>query len=139
MIEWLESYFAKKISPCYGDARRFLLGTCLQRNHRIGQWKIIPIQRKLFLLFREKRGTNRIRKFECGQSSKFVYQRIGMDASPAESENDKSKSRQDDFYVIKEKAQSRRRENKVELENQYGTNGSKIIELTRFPKNLKTA
>jgi ABC transport system ATP-binding/permease protein len=35
----------------------------------------------------------------------------------------KSKSRQDDFYVIKEKAESRRKENVVELGNQHGTHG----------------
>jgi len=49
----------------------------------------------------------------------------------------KSKSRQDDFYDIKEKAQSRRRENKVELEINMERMGSKIIELHKISKKFK--
>jgi energy-coupling factor transporter ATP-binding protein EcfA2 len=49
----------------------------------------------------------------------------------------KSKSRQDDFYVIKEKAQNRRRENKVELEINMERMGSKIIELHKISKKFK--
>jgi ATP-binding cassette subfamily F protein uup len=48
----------------------------------------------------------------------------------------KSKSRQDDFYDIKEKAQSRRRENKVELEINMERMGSKIIELHKISKKF---
>ena len=48
----------------------------------------------------------------------------------------KSKSRQDDFYVIKEKAQSRRRENKVELEINMERMGSKVIELHKISKKF---
>ena len=49
----------------------------------------------------------------------------------------KSKSRQDDFYVIKEKAQSRRKENVVELEINMERMGSKIIELHKISKKFK--
>ena len=48
----------------------------------------------------------------------------------------KSKSRQDDFYVIKEKAESRRRENVVELEINMERMGSKIIELHKVSKKF---
>jgi ATP-binding cassette subfamily F protein uup len=50
----------------------------------------------------------------------------------------KSKSRQEDFYEIKDKAQSRRKENKVELEINMERMGSKIIELHKSPRNLRT-
>ena len=49
----------------------------------------------------------------------------------------KSKSRQDDFYVIKEKAQSRRKENVVELEINMERMGSKIVELHKISKKFK--
>jgi len=49
----------------------------------------------------------------------------------------KSKSRQDDFYVIKEKAESRRREQQVELEINMERMGSKIIELHKLNKKFK--
>jgi ATP-binding cassette subfamily F protein uup len=55
-----------------------------------------------------------------------------MDASPPT----KSKSRQDDFDD-KEKAQSRRKENKVELEINMERMGSKIIELHKILKKFK--
>ena len=48
----------------------------------------------------------------------------------------KSKSRQDDFYIIKEKAESRRKENKVELEINMERMGSKIIELHKISKKF---
>jgi hypothetical protein len=63
----------------------------------------IPIQRKL-LLFREKRRAYRFRKFKCGQGAKSIRKRIRMDATST-SETTKSKSRQEDFYEIKDKAQ----------------------------------
>jgi ABC transport system ATP-binding/permease protein len=49
----------------------------------------------------------------------------------------KSKSRQDDFYLIKEKAESRRKENVVELEINMERMGSKIIELHKLYKKFK--
>jgi len=49
----------------------------------------------------------------------------------------KSKARQDDFYDIKEKAQSRRKENVVELEINMERMGSKIIELHKISKKFK--
>ena len=49
----------------------------------------------------------------------------------------KSKSRQDDFYVIKEKAMSRRKENVLELEINMERMGSKIIEMVKLNKKFK--
>src|SRR5690606_35768788 len=40
----------------------------------------------------------------------------------------KSKSRQDDFYVIKEKAHSRRKDHQLELEINMERLGSKVVE-----------
>jgi ATP-binding cassette subfamily F protein uup len=60
----------------------------------------------------------------------FVKELEWMRRQPART---KSKSRQEDFYEIKDKAQSRRKENKVELEINMERMGSKIIEL----QNLK--
>jgi ATP-binding cassette subfamily F protein uup len=55
-----------------------------------------------------------------------------MDATSTESENNKIKIASGRFYEIKDKAQSRRKENKVELEINMERMGSKIIELTKF-------
>jgi ATP-binding cassette subfamily F protein uup len=58
-----------------------------------------------------------------------------MDAS-TKARTTKSKSRQEDFLRDK-KAQSRRKENKVELEINMGRMGSKIIELHKISKNSR--
>src|SRR5690606_6079965 len=46
------------------------------------------------------------------------------------------KSRQDDFYAIKEKAMNRRRENQVELEINMERLGSKVIEFHKVSKKF---
>jgi ATP-binding cassette subfamily F protein uup len=56
-----------------------------------------------------------------------------MDAPSAKSENDKSKSRQDDFMKSKKSTKSPSR-NKVELEINMERMGSKIIELLKISK-----
>jgi ATP-binding cassette subfamily F protein uup len=61
-----------------------------------------------------------------------------MDATSTESENNKIKIASGRFYEIKDKAQSRRKENKVELEINMERMGSKIIELTKSPRNSRT-
>jgi ATP-binding cassette subfamily F protein uup len=61
-----------------------------------------------------------------------------MDATSTESENNKIKIASGRFYEIKDKAQSRRKENKVELEINMERMGSKIIELHKSPRNSRT-
>ena len=63
----------------------------------------------------------------------FVKELAWMRRQP-KARTTKSKSRQDDFYKIKEVAESRRKENKVELEINMERLGSKIIELQNFEK-----
>jgi ATP-binding cassette subfamily F protein uup len=65
----------------------------------------------------------------------FVKELAWMRRQP-KARTTKSKSRQDDFYVIKEKAESRRKENKVELEINMERMGSKIIELHKISKKF---
>lgn len=65
----------------------------------------------------------------------FVKELAWMRRQP-KARTTKSKSRQDDFYVIKEKAESRRKENVVELEIDMERLGSKIIELHKISKKF---
>jgi ATP-binding cassette subfamily F protein uup len=66
----------------------------------------------------------------------FVKELAWMRRQP-KARTTKSKSRQDDFYVIKEKAESRRKENVVELEINMERMGSKIIEMVKLNKNFQ--
>jgi hypothetical protein len=65
--------------------------------------------------------------------AKSIRKRIRMDATSTESENNKIKIASGRFYEIKDKAQSRRKENKGD---QHGTYGS--IELHKIPRNSRT-
>ncbi len=65
----------------------------------------------------------------------FVKELAWMRRQP-KARTTKSKSRQDDFYVIKEKAESRIKENVVELEINMERMGSKIIEMVKLNKNF---
>jgi ATP-binding cassette subfamily F protein uup len=60
-----------------------------------------------------------------------------MDATSTESENNKIKIASGRFYEIKDKAQSTQ-EKKVELEINMERMGSKIIELHKISKKLRT-
>lgn len=66
----------------------------------------------------------------------FVKELAWMRRQP-KARTTKSKSRQDDFYKIKAVAESRRKENVVELEINMERMGSKIIELHKIYKSLK--
>jgi ATP-binding cassette subfamily F protein uup len=59
-----------------------------------------------------------------------------MDATST-NENNKIKIASGRFFEIKDKAQSRRKENKVELEINMERMGSKIIELHKISKKFK--
>ncbi|MCD8518197.1 MAG: ATP-binding cassette domain-containing protein, partial [Flavobacterium sp.] len=65
----------------------------------------------------------------------FVKELAWMRRQP-KARTTKSKSRQDDFYKIKEVAESRRKENVVELEINMERMGSKIIEMVKLNKNF---
>ena len=65
----------------------------------------------------------------------FVKELAWMRRQP-KARTTKSKSRQDDFYKIKEKAESRRKENVVELEINMERMGSKIIEMVKVTKKF---
>jgi ATP-binding cassette subfamily F protein uup len=65
----------------------------------------------------------------------FVKELAWMRRQP-KARTTKSKSRQDDFYVIQEKAHSRRKEHAVELEINMERMGSKIVELHNVSKKF---
>ena len=65
----------------------------------------------------------------------FVKELAWMRRQP-KARTTKSKSRQDDFYKIKAVAESRRKENVVELEINMERMGSKIIEMVKLNKNF---
>jgi len=130
MIEWLEDYFAKENITLFmvTHDRFFLERVCNEiielDNGKIYQYKgnySYYLQKKEERIASENASIDKARNL-------FVKELDWMRRQP-KARTTKSKSRQDDFYVIKEKAHSRRKEHQMELEINMERMGSKIIEM----------
>ena len=138
MIEWLESYFAKEnITLFMVTHDRFFLERVCNEIIELDNGKIYQYKGNYsyYLEKKEERIASENSSVDKAQNL-FLKELEWMRRQP-KARTTKSKSRQDDFYVIKEKAQSRRRDNKVELEINMERMGSKIIELHKISKKFK--
>lgn len=139
MIEWLENYFAKENITLFmvTHDRFFLERVCNEiielENGKLYQYKG---NYSYYLQKKEERIAAENASIDKAQNL-FVKELSWMRRQP-KARTTKSKSRQDDFYVIKEKAQSRRKEHVVELEINMERMGSKIIELHNISKSFGT-
>ncbi|MGO4770104.1 ABC-F family ATP-binding cassette domain-containing protein [Flavobacterium sp. W22_SRS_FK3] len=138
MIEWLESYFAKEnITLFMVTHDRFFLERVCNEIIELDNGKLYQYKGNYsyYLEKKEERITSENASVDKAKNL-FVKELEWMRRQP-KARTTKSKSRQDDFYLIKEKAQSRRQENKVELEINMERMGSKIIELHKISKKFK--
>ncbi|RZJ36191.1 MAG: ABC transporter ATP-binding protein [Flavobacterium sp.] len=137
MIEWLEEYFAKENITLFmvTHDRFFLERVCNEiielENGKLYQYKG---NYSYYLEKKEQRIASENASIDKAQNL-FVKELAWMRRQP-KARTTKSKSRQDDFYIIKQKAESRRRENQVELEINMERMGSKIIELHKVNKRF---
>jgi ABC transport system ATP-binding/permease protein len=138
MIEWLESYFSKEnITLFMVTHDRFFLERVCNEIIELDNGKIYQYKGNYsyYLEKKEERIASENSSVDKAQNL-FVKELEWMRRQP-KARTCKSKSRQDDFYDIKEKAQSRRRENVIELEINMERMGSKIIELHKISKKFK--
>ena len=138
MIEWLESYFAKEnITLFMVTHDRFFLERVCNEIIELDNGKLYQYKGNYsyYLEKKEERITSENASVDKAKNL-FVKELEWMRRQP-KARTTKSKSRQDDFYLIKEKAQSRRQENKVELEINMERMGSKILELHKISKKFK--
>jgi ATP-binding cassette subfamily F protein uup len=137
MIEWLEDYFAKEnITLFMVTHDRFFLERVCNEIIELDNGKIYQYKGNYsyYLQKKEERLASENASIDKAQNL-FVKELAWMRRQP-KARTTKSKSRQDDFYVIKEKAESRRKENVVELEINMERMGSKIIEMVKLNKNF---
>lgn len=137
MIEWLEDYFAKENITLFmvTHDRFFLERVCNEiielDNNKVYQYKG---NYSYYLEKKEERIASENASIDKAQNL-FVKELAWMRRQP-KARTTKSKSRQDDFYKIKEKAESRRKENVIELEINMERMGSKIIEMVKVTKKF---
>lgn len=138
MIEWLEDYFAKEnITLFMVTHDRFFLERVCNEIIELDNGKLYQYKGNYsyYLEKKEERQISENSSIDKAQNL-FIKELAWMRRQP-KARTTKSKSRQDDFYVIKEKAESRRKENVVELEINMERMGSKIIELHKVSKKFK--
>lgn len=137
MIEWLESYFAKEnITLFMVTHDRFFLERVCNEIIELDNGKLYQYKGNYsyYLAKKEERIASENSSIDKAQNL-FKKELEWMRRQP-KARTTKSKSRQDDFYVIKQKAESRRKENQVELEINMERMGSKIIELHKITKRF---
>lgn len=138
MIEWLENYFAKENMTLFmvTHDRFFLERVCNEiielENGNLYQYKG---NYSYYLNKKEERVAAENASIDKAKNL-YVKELDWMRRQP-KARTTKSKSRQDDFYVIKEKAHSRRKEHQVELEINMERMGSKVVELHNVSKKFK--
>ena len=138
MIEWLENYFAKENITLFmvTHDRFFLERVCNEiielENGKLYQYKG---NYSYYLTKKEERIAAENASIDKAKNL-FVKELEWMRRQP-KARTTKSKSRQDDFYVIQEKAHSRRKEHQIELEINMERMGSKIVELHNVSKQFK--
>jgi len=138
MIEWLESYFAKEnITLFMVTHDRFFLERVCNEIIELDNGKLYQYKGNYsyYLAKKEERIASENASIDKAKNL-FVKELEWMRRQP-KARTTKSKSRQDDFYIIKQKAESRRKENVVELEINMERMGSKIIELHKVSKKFK--
>ncbi|MFY0482236.1 ABC-F family ATP-binding cassette domain-containing protein [Flavobacterium sp. PLA-1-15] len=137
MIEWLESYFAKEnITLFMVTHDRFFLERVCNEIIELDNGKLYQYKGNYSYYLEKKEERIASENSSIDKAQNLFKKELEWMRRQPKARTTKSKSRQDDFYVIKEKAESRRKENKVELEINMERMGSKIIELHKTSKKF---
>jgi len=138
MIEWLESYFAKEnITLFMVTHDRFFLERVCNEIIELDNGKLFSYKGNYSYYLEKKEERIAMENSSIDKAQNLFVKELAWMRRQPKARTTKSKSRQDDFYTIKEKAESRRKENVIELEINMERMGSKVIELHKLYKNFK--
>lgn len=138
MIEWLESYFAKEnITLFMVTHDRFFLERVCNEIIELDNGKLYSYKGNYSYYLEKKEERIAMENATIDKAQNLFIKELAWMRRQPKARTTKSKSRQDDFYKIKEVAESRRKENVVEIEINMERMGSKIIELHKLYKKFK--
>ena len=137
MIEWLENFFAKeKMTLFMVTHDRYFLERVCNEILELDEGTLYSYKGN-YTYFLEKKQQLLDQEQASQEKAKNLYVReLDWIRRQPKARTTKSKSRIDDFALIKEQAQKRRREHVVELEIAMQRLGSKIIELHNVVKKF---
>lgn len=137
MIEWLENYFAKEnITLFMVTHDRFFLERVCNEIVELENGKIYSYKGNYSYYLEKKEERVAMENASIEKAQNLLVKELSWMRRQPKARTTKSKSRIDDFYVIKEKAQNRRIEHQVELEINMERMGSKIIEMHKLYKSF---
>ena len=137
MIEWLENFFAKeKMTLFMVTHDRYFLERVCNEIVELDEGTLYSYKGN-YSYFLEKKEQRLQQEQASQEKAKNLYVReLDWIRRQPKARTTKSKSRIDDFAIIKEQAQKRRREHVIELEIAMQRLGSKIIELHNVVKKF---
>lgn len=137
MIEWLENYFAKEnITLFMVTHDRFFLERVCNEIIELDNGKIYQYKGNYSYYLEKKDERIAAENASIDKAQNLFVKELSWMRRQPKARTTKSKSRIDDFFVIKEKAHSRRIEHQVELEINMERMGSKIVELHKLHKKF---
>ena len=135
MIEWLENYFIKeKITLLMVTHDRYFLERVCNEIIELDEGKLYDYKGS-YSYYLEKRSLRMAQEdSEAHKTKRHFTKELEWIRRQPKARTTKSKSRIDDFKVIKEKAMQRRNDHKVQLEINMERLGSKMIEMHNVSK-----
>ena len=129
MIEWLEAYFKKEnITLFMVTHDRYFLERVCNEIIELENGNIYSYKGNYSYYLEKKEARKTAESTEIGKAKNLFKKELDWMRRQPKARTTKSKSRIDDFYDIKEKAHSRRKEHAMELEINMERLGNKIVE-----------
>lgn len=135
MIEWLESYFAKEnITLFMVTHDRYFLERVCNEIVELENGELYTYKGNYSYYLEKKEARVEAEKASTDKAKNLYVKELDWMRRQPKARTSKSKSRIDDFHVIKEKAHQRRKEHRVQLEINMERLGSKIVEFHNVSK-----
>ena len=138
MIEWLEDYFKKeKITLLMVTHDRYFLERVCNEIIELDEGKLYSYKGN-YSYYLEKRDARIAQEQVEAHKTKLHFNKeLDWMRRQPKARTTKSKSRIEDFKIIKEKAQQRRNDHEVQLEINMERLGSKMIEMHKVSKSFE--
>ncbi|GGK39818.1 MULTISPECIES: ABC-F family ATP-binding cassette domain-containing protein [Flavobacteriaceae] len=137
MIEWLESYFEKeKITLFMVTHDRFFLERVCNEIVELDNGGFYTYKGNYSNYLQKKEERIEQEQATVDKAKNLFKKELDWMRRQPKARTTKSKSRIDDFFVIKEAASKRRNDHKVQLEIEMERMGTKILELHKISKSF---
>ncbi|WP_339841805.1 ABC-F family ATP-binding cassette domain-containing protein [uncultured Maribacter sp.] len=136
MIEWLEEFFARENMTLFMVTHdRYFLERVCNEIIELENGKLYPYKGNYSYYLEKKEARIEQEATEQHKTELLFKKELDWMRRQPKARTTKSKSRIDDFAVIKDKASQRRKDHQVQLELNMERVGSKILELHKISKS----